>query len=146
MKGDESSPDTIQEPDKEEFERYADQVGTTIQPDWVDELDLGKHAHPRHEEDGLTSIRTAEYDGRQIFIKTTYEIEVDGVPFQGHANVDDEGRIHCHAIPYETYSSAIDFVKHLIDLYPESFPGGAGGSEEEREPKDRYEGDEGGES
>ena len=129
MKGDKAPPEKIQVPGKEPIEEYAKSVGTTIQPDWVDELDLGGHADPRLKEGGLTSIRTAEHNGHQILIKTTYEIEIDGVPFEGHASVDAEGRIHCHAIPYETYSSAVGFTKNLLDLYPESFPGGRGISE-----------------
>ncbi len=63
-----------------------------------------------------------EHKGRNIVIRTTYEIKIDGQAYQGHAKVDGHGRIHCHAIPYDTYPSAVEFVKQLVDLYPESFP------------------------
>ncbi len=122
MKEDKSSRAQIKPTDKKELERYADQVGKTTQPGWIADLGLKPDPHAAHE-GGITSIRYAEHNGHKIVIKTTYEIEVDGVPFRGHVSVDDSGRLQCHAIPYDSYASAVEFVKHLIDLYPESFPG-----------------------
>ena len=67
-------------------------------------------------------LRTAKYKGHSIKIKTSYEITIDGRPYKGSLMVGDDGHLHCHSIPYETYGSAIDFVKNLIDIYPSSFP------------------------
>ncbi len=113
----------IESPEQKEFRDRADSLGKPVQPDWVTDGDDSKPSR-EHEGGELTSVREVEHRGRKIVIRTTYEIEVDGQPYQGHARVDEDGRIHCHAIPYDTYSSAVDFVKQLIDLYPESFPGG----------------------
>ena len=111
----------IQSPKLTEIKDCADLLGKTVQPDWVKTCD--EPAHGGHKGGGLTSVRTVEHKGRKIFIKTTYQIEVDGQSYKGHAQVNSEGRIHCHAIPYDSFPSAVDFVKQLIDLYPESFPG-----------------------
>jgi len=69
----------------------------------------------------LSTVRTAEHNGHVIEIKTSYEIKIDGKPFPGDVMVDVDGHLHCHSIPYETYGSAVDFVKSLIDIYPDSF-------------------------
>ncbi len=122
MKGDNSSI-LIEPPGRKELENYAKQVGTATQPDWIADLGLRPDPHAAGKGTGITSIRHAEYAGHKIVIKITYEIEVDAIPFRGHATVDDRGRLHCHAIPYASYASAVDLVKHLIDLYPESFGG-----------------------
>lgn len=113
MRGSKESPARIEVPDKEAIGQYAKSIGKTIQPEWVEKLDLGGHGPQRHKGGGLTSRRTAEHNGHQIAITTTYEITIDGVPFKGHASVDSEGRIHCHAIPYETYTSAVGFIKNF---------------------------------
>ncbi len=113
----------IQSPEEREFQDCADRLGKPVQPDWVMEGDEDEPSR-RHEGGELTSVRAVEHRGRKIVIRTTYEIEIDGRPYQGHAQVDEDGRIHCHAIPYDTFPSAVDFVKQLIELYPESFPGG----------------------
>ena len=69
----------------------------------------------------VAGIRKTEFNGHHIWIKTSYEITVDGVPFQGHAVLDGEGRLCSHACPYENFDSMLSLMKHLIDLYPESF-------------------------
>ena len=81
-----------------------------------------KHVHESH---AASAVRTAEHTGHRIEIKTTYEIKIDGKPFAGYVMVDENGHLHCHSIPYETYGSAVDFVKSLIDIYPDSFPASA---------------------
>lgn len=113
----------IRIPERREFQDCAKLVGKSVQPDWLPKGREYKHS-AGHEGGALTSVRTAEHKGRTIVIRTTYEIEVDGLAYHGHAQVDEDGRIHCHAIPYDTHPSAVAFVKQLIDLYPESFPGG----------------------
>ncbi|MCZ6776678.1 MAG: hypothetical protein O7D34_09505 [Ignavibacteria bacterium] len=121
-----SSVDMIKVTPIEELKDVKDSIGKTVQPDWA-----SRERHEAHDEEepggtqhmgGLTSVRNFQHQGRSVVINTTYEIKIAGQPYKGHAAVDDEGRIHCHAIPYDTYPSAVDFVKQLINLYPESFP------------------------
>lgn len=69
----------------------------------------------------VAGMRKTEYQGHRIRIKTSYEITVDGVPFQGHAVLDADDRICSHACPYQSFDSMLNLMKHLIDLYPESF-------------------------
>ena len=66
-----------------------------------------------------------EYKGRKIVIGTTYRIEVDGRLVGGHFVVTDEGQVQCHAMPNYTFSSAVDLVKSMIDVFPEDFSGAA---------------------
>ena len=113
---------------------HAEEVGDDLrhldQPDWVKELARGGHGHDDHaghgghggdHDGGFTSTRTTHHDGHEIEIKTTYHIKIDGKPYRGHLSVNDDGHLHCHAIPYETYGSALDFVRNLIDIYPDTF-------------------------
>src|SRR4029450_187098 len=85
-----------------------------------------------HEHGGgadIATVREDDYEGRHIVIRTTYHIEVNGKPFQGQLTLDNEGRVHCHALPNYQFASAVDMVKRLIDIFPEDFPAqqGAGG-------------------
>ena len=73
------------------------------------------HDHPTE------SVRQVNYKGHEIRIVTTYEISVDGAPVTGHLLVNNEGRIHYHAIPNQEFDSAVDAVKRIIDLSPEGF-------------------------
>ena len=94
------------------------------QPDFVQEYSPIQEESDAAE---VSAIRTAQYKGHDIEIRTTYEIRIDGDLFPGHVMVDDEGHLHCHSIPYATYGSAVDFVKSLIDIYPDTYgPNGAG--------------------
>ena len=69
----------------------------------------------------LVSVRNADHGDHKITITTTYEIEVDGSPFTGHLMVLDDGTLHCHGIPYQSYASVVDLMRDIVDLYPESF-------------------------
>ncbi len=70
---------------------------------------------------GMQSIRETDYRGHSVVIRTTYSIEVDGVPLEGHMEVNNEGRVHYHAIPNYSFASAVDLVKQLIDAFPDDF-------------------------
>ena len=72
------------------------------------------------------TIRTVDYQGHHIVIGTTYRIEVDGRPVGGHFVVTDDGQVQCHALPNYTFSSAVDMVKSMVDVFPEDFSGPAG--------------------
>ena len=118
MKTDKIEVKDVRNPAREALEKYAEQVGKLIQPDWLD-IAEGGDSHGGH---GLVSKRVFTHRGHEVSIKTTYEITIDDKPYAGHVSVDEEGHIRCHSIPYETYPSAVDFVKQLIDQYPRSFP------------------------
>lgn len=81
----------------------------------------GYKIHDREHDGTISSIRKANYKGHDIHVRTTYEIKIDGDFYRGHLHVDDEGHVHGHSIPYMTYGSTIDFVKCLIDLYPDTY-------------------------
>jgi hypothetical protein len=74
------------------------------------------------------SVREADYKGHHIVIRTTYRIEVDGVPLMGHMGVTDDGRVHYHPVPNASFASAVDLVKQLIDIFPDDFTGDTGGT------------------
>jgi hypothetical protein len=72
----------------------------------------------------MESTREADYYGHHIVIRTTYHIEVDGTPIEGHLGVTDDGQVHYHAVPNLSFASAIDLVKLLIDTFPDDFEAG----------------------
>jgi hypothetical protein len=77
----------------------------------------GAHAEPTP-----TSVREVSYKGRTIRIETSYSITVDGEPVTGHVMVNNEGKVHYHAIPNQEFASAVDMVKRIIDLTPPGEP------------------------
>lgn len=84
----------------------------------------GQHGghHGQHgQHHSMTSVREASYEGHDIVIRTTYEIEVDGRPLRGHLGVTSDGQVHYHAVPNLSFASAVDLVKQLIDAFPDDF-------------------------
>ena len=79
----------------------------------------------------MESVREDTYGGHHIVVRTSYRIEVDGVPVEGHLGVTNDGQVHYHAVPNLSFASAIDLVKQLIDTFPEDFQSGSGGHEHE---------------
>jgi hypothetical protein len=79
-----------------------------------------EHAGHGHAEHG-SSTRTAEHNGHQIVLTTTYRVEVDGKELQLPLMVDDSGTVHSHSLPNYQFESALDMVKAAIDLFPEEF-------------------------
>jgi len=75
----------------------------------------------QHRHMASESMRETDYKGHHIIIRTTYSIEVDGVPVTGHVGVTNDGRVHYHAVPNAAFPSAIDLVKQLIDIFPDDF-------------------------
>jgi hypothetical protein len=72
----------------------------------------------------MVSVREATYRGRHIVVRTTYQLEVDGMPIKGHMGVTNDGQVHYHAVPNLGFASAVDLVKQLIDTFPEDFEAG----------------------
>lgn len=104
------------------------------------ELDLGYAADPEHFARGvrealtdqpghvhrggpIETVRRDHYRGHEITIRTTYAIEVDGRPLGGHLHVGRSGDVQAHALPNYTFPSAVDLVREMIDVFPESFTG-----------------------
>jgi hypothetical protein len=70
---------------------------------------------------GLEAVRQAEHRGHRIVIKTCYEITVDGQPVTTHLSLGNDGTLRTHAMPNYAFSSAVDLVKKIIDLFPDEF-------------------------
>jgi hypothetical protein len=107
-------------PDTSELEKVSPTAEENVQPDWIreqypDYVENHVMHHP------LNSVRTFTHAGHQVKITTTYQIEVDGVPVQVHASVDNQGWVFSHATPFVNYGSATGLVKALIDRFPKSF-------------------------
>jgi hypothetical protein len=67
------------------------------------------------------SVRSVDHQGHQIVIRTHYEIEVDGRPFEPEATVDLGGRVHYHGLPTRDFASMVDLVRKAIDTFPADF-------------------------
>jgi hypothetical protein len=78
-----------------------------------------KKPHPDHA--NSESIREETYKGHHIVVRTSYQIEVDGTPITGHMGVSNNGQVHYHPIPNISFSSAVDMVKQIIDVFPDNF-------------------------
>jgi hypothetical protein len=75
----------------------------------------GAHQH----EMPMESIREASYLGHQILIRTMYRIEIDGQVVHGHLTVTNDGRVHYHGVPTQSFQSAVDLARRIIDLFPD---------------------------
>jgi hypothetical protein len=76
-----------------------------------------RSAGSAHVHQPLTDIRTAHHRGHEIIVRTSYEIEVDGSPFDVALIVGDDGHVHYHGLPTQNFSSAIDLVRAAIDVF-----------------------------
>ena len=75
-----------------------------------------------HHHGPMESVREATYRGHHIVIRTSFTIEVDGRPLEGHLGVTNDGQVHYHAVPNLGFASAVDLVERLIDTFPDDFP------------------------
>jgi hypothetical protein len=82
----------------------------------------------------MESIREGTYRGHHFVIRTSYHIEVDGVPLEGHLGVANDGQVHYHAIPNLRFVSAVDLVRQLIEAFPEDFQPHTGRHAHREEP------------
>lgn len=76
-----------------------------------------RSAGSAHLHQPLTDIRTARHRGHEIVVRTSYEIEVDGSPFDVALIVGDDGHVHYHGLPTQNFSSALDLVRAAIDVF-----------------------------
>jgi hypothetical protein len=85
--------------------------------------ELVRAAGPHHG-DALASMRRATHNGHDIVVRTSYQITVDGRPFDVHVIVDNGGRVYYHGLPTRDFASVIDLVVKAIDTFPEDFDRG----------------------
>ena len=86
--------------------------------------DLSKsldHDHGHGGDGSIETLREDEYEGHLIQIRTTYKIEVDGATLMAPLGLDNQGNLHCHALPNYQFTSAIEMVRRLIDNFPDDF-------------------------
>lgn len=83
--------------------------------------------HAAEHGEAMESVREATYRGHRIVIRTTYRIEVDGRPIEGHMGVTNDGKVYYHGVPNVSFASAVDLVKQLIDTFPDDFGPSRGG-------------------
>ena len=103
------------------------QLAAAATPEALVEHVTGHAHHPSHShEPAVTSTREVTYKGHHIVIRTTYQIEVDGLGIRGHMDVTNDGQVHYHAVPNLSFASAVDMVKQLIDTFPDDFDEGGG--------------------
>jgi len=88
--------------------------------------ELGRAAGQHHGGE-LASIRRVTHKGHDIVVRTSYEITVDGRPFDVHVTVDNGGRVHYHGLPTRDFASVIDLVTKAIDVFADDFSDGDGG-------------------
>ena len=88
------------------------------------EVQLPTQDHDHGHGGGMESVREATYHGHHIVVRTTYQLEVDGMPIEGHMGVTNDGQVHYHAVPNLSFDSAVDLVKQLIDTFPDDFEAG----------------------
>lgn len=74
--------------------------------------------HDANSDHGLASRREFEHKGHHVVIETQYRITVDGVERPAMISIGADGRATTHVVPYKVYSSLVDLMKDLIDLYP----------------------------
>lgn len=84
-----------------------------------------REAAAAHHVGPLAAVRTVSHRGHEIVIRTTYEITVDGQPFEAHVTVDNAGRVHYHGLPTRDFESTVDLVKKVVDYFPDDFGPGA---------------------
>ena len=89
----------------------------------ADEL---RQAAAHHHAGPMAAVRTVSHRGHEIVIRTTYEITVDGQPFEANVTVDNDGRVHYHGLPTRDFESTVDLVKKAVDYFPDDFGPGTG--------------------
>ncbi|MGH3937752.1 MAG: hypothetical protein ACRDTG_03820 [Pseudonocardiaceae bacterium] len=84
-----------------------------------------RHAAQEHHGGELVSVRQATYKDHEIVVRTTYEITVDGQPFNVHLTIDNDGRVHYHGLPTRDFPSVIGLVEKAIDVFGDEFSPGS---------------------
>ncbi len=77
--------------------------------------------HTKGHSKPFKTVRTDCSKGFEIEIETTYNIKVNGERIGGHIELQNNGQIHYHPLPNYGWMSAVDFVRQLIDSFPDDF-------------------------
>jgi hypothetical protein len=95
----------------------------------------------QHHDHRMASVRRVRYKGHDIVVRTTYEITIDGEPFDTHLTVDNSGRVHYHGLPTRDFGSAIDLMRKVIDQFSDfaDRPGGGDEHEHQHQPEHSHE-------
>jgi hypothetical protein len=80
-----------------------------------------RRAAQEHHGGELASVRRVTYEGHEIVVRTSYEITVDGQPFNVHVTVGNDGRVHYHGLPTRDFPSVIGLVEKAIDIFGDEF-------------------------
>ena len=88
-------------------------------PEWV-RTSFPDYVHHPHQ-DLVRSVRTLDHRGRTITITTTYEVRVEGRLVTLHMMVDEQGQLWSHLCPYQSFDSATELVRHLLERLPHLF-------------------------
>lgn len=103
------------------------QLKQAVQPDRLRETlenhsaELSTAAGHHHPDGGLVDVRSANYRGHEIVVRTRYEITVDGKPFDVSLSVTNNGRVHYHGLPTRDFPSAIELVEKAIEVFGDDF-------------------------
>ena len=81
------------------------------------DMDHMGHAHGPTE-----NIRTADYRGHDLEIRTTYQVFIDGAQIAVPFHVGDDGQVTCHAVPNYSSPTALDVARRIVDAYPHRYP------------------------
>lgn len=93
-----------------------------------------RHAAQEHHGGELVSVRRATYKGHEIVVRTTYEIIVNGQPFNVHLTIDNDGRVYYHGLPTRDFPSVIGLVEKAIDVFGDEFGPGSPDQPVDHEP------------
>lgn len=72
-------------------------------------------------------VRVATHKGHKIEIKTSYEVKVDGKKLGIQFGPEQDGSVAYHSVPNQSFPSAVDLVRCLIDVFPGDFGKKSGG-------------------
>jgi hypothetical protein len=91
-------------------------------PDWVRARhpEYARHAHAAGP---VTSTRTIQAAGRDVVVRTTYEVFMDGEALSLSMMVDSDGRLWSHLCPYATFATATELVEYVLERVPEALTG-----------------------
>lgn len=81
-------------------------------------LQANQGGHHEHE---TPAVRVATHKGHRIEVKTTYEVKVDGKKLAIKFAPDQDGSVFYHPVPNRSFTSAMDLIRCIIDVFPADF-------------------------
>lgn len=71
--------------------------------------------HAAHGHGHGAGVRRLDYRGHAIEIVTTYQVTIDGEPWEGQIDVGSDGTVTYHGLPQYVVPSAVDLIRSVID-------------------------------